>query len=58
MKLFAGRRLRRAREARGLSQAALARRIGFSPSYLNQIEHDQRPLTVPVLLRLAAELDI
>ncbi len=58
MKLFAGRRLRRAREARGLSQAALARRIGFSPSYLNQIEHDQRPLTVPVLLRLAAELEI
>ncbi|MFB7664989.1 short-chain fatty acyl-CoA regulator family protein [Kitasatospora sp. NPDC056138] len=49
---FAGARLRRLREERGLSQAALARLIGLSPSYLNQLEHDARPLTVPVLLRL------
>ena len=26
--------------------------LGISPSYLNQIEHDVRPLTVPVLLRI------
>jgi XRE family transcriptional regulator, fatty acid utilization regulator len=26
--------------------------LEISPSYLNQIEHNQRPLTVPVLLRL------
>ncbi|MEV6977583.1 short-chain fatty acyl-CoA regulator family protein [Kitasatospora sp. NPDC093806] len=49
---FAGARLRRLREDRGLSQAALARLIELSPSYLNQLEHDARPLTVPVLLRL------
>ncbi|MFJ8624858.1 short-chain fatty acyl-CoA regulator family protein [Kitasatospora sp. NPDC093550] len=51
-KTFAGARLRRLREERGLSQAALARLIDLSPSYLNQLEHDARPLTVPVLLRL------
>ncbi len=35
-----------------MSQADLARVLGISPSYLNQMEHDSRPLTVPVLLRL------
>jgi XRE family transcriptional regulator, fatty acid utilization regulator len=51
-KTFAGARLRRLREERRLSQVELARRLELSPSYLNQIEHDARPLTVPVLLRL------
>ena len=54
MKMFVGAQVRRAREERGLTQAALARLIAISPSYLNQIERDQRPLTVPVLLRLSA----
>ncbi|MCZ7422587.1 short-chain fatty acyl-CoA regulator family protein [Verrucosispora sp. WMMA2121] len=49
---FAGARLRRMREERGLSQTELARHLSISPSYLNQIEHDSRPLTVPVLLRI------
>ncbi|MFD3977072.1 short-chain fatty acyl-CoA regulator family protein [Streptomyces griseus] len=35
-----------------MSQAELARTLAISPSYLNQMEHDARPLTVPVLLRL------
>lgn len=51
-KIFAGGRLRRLREERGLSQSDLARHLGISPSYLNQIEHDVRPLTAPVLIRL------
>ncbi|MEU9976545.1 short-chain fatty acyl-CoA regulator family protein [Streptomyces sp. NPDC051014] len=51
-KTFAGARLRRLREERRMSQAELARLLGISPSYLNQMEHDSRPLTVPVLLRL------
>lgn len=51
-KIYAGARLRRLREERGFSQAALARVLAISPSYLNQMEHDSRPLTVPVLLRL------
>ena len=51
---FVGARLRRLREDRGLSQAALARELDLSPSYLNQLEHDARPMTVRVLLRLTA----
>ncbi|MEV6401237.1 short-chain fatty acyl-CoA regulator family protein [Streptomyces sp. NPDC051907] len=51
-KTYAGARLRRLREERRMSQADLARALDISPSYLNQMEHDSRPLTVPVLLRL------
>jgi XRE family transcriptional regulator, fatty acid utilization regulator len=50
---LAGARLRHFREERALSQAELARRLEISPSYLNQLERNRRPLTVPVLLRLS-----
>ena len=53
-KSFMGVRLRRLREERGLTQVALARALELSPSYLNQLEQNQRPLTVPVLLKLNA----
>lgn len=52
VKTFAGARLRRLREEHGISQIELARQLGISPSYLNQIEHDSRPLTVAVLIRI------
>ncbi len=51
-KTFAGSRLRRLREERGMNQVDLARQLAISASYLNQLEHDSRPLTVPVLIRL------
>lgn len=51
-KTFGGARLRRLREDRGISQIDLARQLNISASYLNQIEHDSRPLTVPVLMRI------
>ena len=51
-KTFVGSRVRQLRIERGLSQAALAQMLEISPSYLNQIEHDVRPLTVAVLLRI------
>ncbi|GIH18450.1 short-chain fatty acyl-CoA regulator family protein [Rugosimonospora africana] len=51
-KTFAGVRLRRLREEHGLSQVDLARQLAISPSYLNQLEHDVRPMTVPVLIRV------
>ena len=51
-KTFVGSRVRQLRSERGFSQAALAQMLEISPSYLNQIEHDVRPLTVPVLLRI------
>lgn len=53
-KTFMGVRLRRFREERGLTQVALARALELSPSYLNQLEQNQRPLSVPVLLKLNA----
>ncbi|QTI71219.1 short-chain fatty acyl-CoA regulator family protein [Gordonia polyisoprenivorans] len=57
-KMFVGARLRRLRDERGLSQAALARRIEISTSYVNQLENDQRPITVPVLLALTREFEL
>ncbi len=57
-KIFAGERLRRARAQAGLKQSALAARLGISPSYLNQIEADQRPLTQALLARLTAALNL
>lgn len=51
-KTYVGARLRQLRTERGFSQAALAHMLEISPSYLNQIEHDVRPLTVAVLLRI------
>jgi predicted transcriptional regulator/transcriptional regulator with XRE-family HTH domain len=53
-KTYAGARLRHLRESRAMSQTELAGLLEISPSYLNQIEHNARPLTVPVLLRLTA----
>src|SRR6218665_449901 len=53
-KVFAGVRLKRLREERGLTQLALAQALEISPSYLNQIEKNLRPLTVQVLLRINA----
>ena len=51
-KTYVGSRLRQLRRERDLSQASLAATLGLSASYVNQIEHDVRPLTVPVLLRI------
>jgi XRE family transcriptional regulator, fatty acid utilization regulator len=57
-KTFSGARLRRLREERGLTQVALARALGLSASYVNQLENDQRPITVPVLLALTERFDL
>ncbi|MFE7458714.1 short-chain fatty acyl-CoA regulator family protein [Streptomyces sp. NPDC057554] len=52
-KIYAHAKLRRLRRERGMNQVELARSLGLSTSYLNQIEHSRRPLTAPVLLRIA-----
>lgn len=57
-KTFMGVRLRKLRAERGLSQVALAHALGLSPSYLNQLEQNQRPLTVAVLLRIHRALGV
>lgn len=57
-KTFMGVRLRAWREQRGMSQAALAGALSLSPSYVNQLENNQRPLSVPVLLKLQSVLGV
>ncbi|GHA47692.1 XRE family transcriptional regulator [Amylibacter ulvae] len=57
-KVFAGPRIRRLRNSLGLSQTAMAKEIGISPSYLNLIERNQRPLTVQLLLKLSGQYDL
>ena len=49
---FVGSRVRQLRRERDLSQAQLAATLGLSASYVNQIEHDQRPMTLPVLKKI------
>ncbi|CAN7202688.1 helix-turn-helix domain-containing protein [Pararhizobium sp. LjRoot238] len=53
-KIFAGARVRRIRNGLSLTQTAMAEALGISPSYLNLIERNQRPLTVQLLLKLAS----
>ena len=53
-----GAKLRGLRRREGLSQAQLAERLAISPSYLNLIEHNKRPLTAPLLIRLAQEFHL
>jgi len=51
-----GRTIRRLRMERGLTQQALAARLGISASYLNLIEHDQRAVTASLLIKLGEHL--
>src|SRR3984957_690824 len=53
-----GRTVRRPRTERGLSQQALATRLGISASYLNLIEHDQRAVTASLLIKLGETLRV
>lgn len=52
-KLFIGGRLKRLRRDRGVTQTAMAEDLGVSPSYLNLLERNQRPVTAQLLLKLA-----
>ena len=53
-----GRTIRRLRMERGLTQQALAARLGISASYLNLIEHDQRSVTASLLIKLGENLAV
>ncbi len=57
-KLYLGPRLRVLRRELGLNQTRMAEELGVSPSYLNHLERNQRPLTAQMLLRLASTYDI
>ncbi len=53
-----GYRLREGRRQSGITQAALAARVGISASYLNLIEHGKRDVAGALLRRLADELGL
>jgi transcriptional regulator with XRE-family HTH domain len=53
-----GPRLRSERESRGLSQRALARRLGLSPSLISQIEKGQSRPSVSTLYAMVNELGL
>jgi predicted transcriptional regulator/transcriptional regulator with XRE-family HTH domain len=53
-----GSKIRAMRRREGLTQAELAKRLGISASYLNLIENDRRPLTAPLLIKVASLFDV
>ena len=53
-KLFLGGRLKRLRYDLSLTQTQMAADLGVSASYLNHLERNQRPVTDPGQLKLAA----
>lgn len=57
-KLYLGPKLRMLRRDLGINQTRMAEELGVSPSYLNHLERNQRPLTTQMLLRLANTYDI
>lgn len=57
-KLYLGPKLRVLRRELGLNQTRMAEELGVSPSYLNHLERNQRPLSAQMLLRLANIYDI
>jgi predicted transcriptional regulator/transcriptional regulator with XRE-family HTH domain len=57
-KLYLGARLKRLRRDLGVTQTRMAEDLGVSPSYLNLLERNQRPVTAQVLLRLADTYDL
>lgn len=57
-KVYAGARLAEIRRGLGLTQTAFARALGVSPSYLNQMENNNRPVSRDVVQGLAERFGI
>ncbi len=57
-KLFLGPKIRALREREALSLEVCADRLGLPPSYLSQIETNQRPVTARVLIALTRGLGV
>jgi len=53
-----GGKVRAVRKSHRLTQVRLAEQLGISPSYLNLIEHNRRPLTAQLLLKLVKLFDL
>ncbi len=53
-----GAKVRALRRRESLSQGQMAERLGISPSYLNLIENNHRPLPAALLIKLAQQFSI
>ncbi len=53
-----GEELRKAREAAGLTQEALAFRAGLDRSYISQLEHDHKSPTIDTLFLICDALEV
>jgi transcriptional regulator with XRE-family HTH domain len=58
MRRLVGRNLARIRNAKGLTQEALAERSGFSQQYLSGLEQGRRNPTIVTLYELAQALGV
>lgn len=56
-KLLIGYAVRRLRRRAGLTQVAMAEALAISPSYLNLVERNQRPVSAALLIKLAEAFD-
>lgn len=57
-KSYLGSKIRHLRQERKLTQQQMAEQLGISASYLNLIEHDERPVTVGLLLKLGQVFNV
>ena len=53
-----GQKVRKIRKARGMSQEALAERIGISTTHMSHIETGNTKLSLPVFIALASALEV
>lgn len=53
-----GQRIRKVRKARGLSQDALAEKVGISTTHMSHIETGNTKLSLAVFVELATALDV
>ena len=53
-----GQRIRRVRRAKGLSQEALAEKIGISTTHMSHIETANTKLSLPVFISIAETLEV
>ena len=53
-----GGKVRALRRRQGMTQVRMAERLGISASYLNLIEHDKRPLSAALLIKLTQHFDV
>ncbi len=53
-----GQRIRKIRKAHGLSQEALAEKVGISVTHMSHIETGNTKLSLPVLVEIATTLEV